>query len=304
MSFLGLSPDLGNLTAEQGFSSLVTRHYAGLMQKGDPRDPLLLQVLPAPEESLEVEGFVDDPVGDIRATQVEGVLQKYHGRVLVMPTGACAIHCRHCFRRSFPYQELKNVGLPGRLAAFLAKSPEVREVIFSGGDPLMLDDASFGELLAVIQGAKNVERFRIHTRLPLVLPSRFSAELIQMLGGCGRPCVLVVQANHANELSPESAEVFAELRAQGVHLLNQSVLLRGINDSPEVQAELSLKLFQQGVLPYYLHQLDRARGTAHFEVPVQKGLEILRGLSAILPGYLVPKYVQEVPGATGKTPLA
>jgi len=264
---------------------------------------LLLQVWAQKPETLVVPGFVADPVEDSCATQVEGILQKYAGRILVMPTGACAIHCRHCFRRSFPYESLQTQGLALRLQEFLAHNADVEEVILSGGDPLLLDDESLSVIFAVIAMAPHVRRLRIHTRLPIVLPSRFTQTLLETIKNLPCEMILVVHANHANELDEASALVFARLRSLGVHLLNQSVLLRGVNDCAQVLTDLSRKLFAQGVLPYYLHQLDRAAGTAHFEVSVSEGLAIMEKLGAMLPGYLVPRYVREVPGASGKTIL-
>jgi len=303
LQFLKIEGFARSAQAERDFPTLVTRHYAERMQAQNRHDPLLLQVLAQGAETLDVPGFGADPVGDSLAVRTEGVLQKYRGRVLVMPTGACAIHCRHCFRRAFPYADLHTQGLPGRLERYLDEHEDVEEVILSGGDPLLLEDLALKDLLGVIGRAARVKRLRIHTRIPLVLPSRFTPELMSLLASPTQEKIFVVHANHAQELCAQSASAFATLRATGWTLLNQSVLLRGVNDSAQVLADLAHKLLAQGVLPYYLHQLDRVQGAAHFEVPIAEGLRIMKELGAMLPGYLVPRYVQEIAGEAGKTLL-
>ena len=284
-----------------GFTSLVTRRFASLMQPGNAADPLLRQVLECGEELAEVPGFGADPVGDQGAMQDCGILQKYQGRVLLMTTGACAVHCRYCFRREFPYADIQSVTLAPRLSAYLRKHPEVQEVILSGGDPLLLADEGLEALLEAAQSSREVKRVRIHTRLPVVLPSRFDAGLSKVLGRVRVPLVLVSHVNHPNELDVHSAQVFQGLHALGVHLLNQAVLLRGVNDLVPTLQLLSERLFAQGVLPYYLHQLDRVRGAAHFEVSDGEALQLMEGLQRNLPGYLVPKLVREIAGEPGKT---
>lgn len=303
LHFLGLSAQIPDAQGAKGFPLLVTRHYAGLMQQGNPADPLFRQVWPDAREDLVVPGFLADPVGDTEAMKAEGILQKYQSRVLVMPTGGCAIHCRHCFRRNFPYQDLHTQGFAERLRHFLPEHPEVDEVILSGGDPLLLEDEALSRIFQVIEANPQIQRVRIHTRFPIVLPSRFTPKLLQILANIGPQVILVVHCNHAQELDLKSAGVFAALRAQNVHLLNQSVLLAGVNDSAIVLAELSRKLFDQGVLPYYLHQLDRAQGAAHFEVSEERGKALMQELLAMLPGYLVPRYVREIQGEPGKSPI-
>jgi len=301
LCLLGLP--VGEEMADFGFSTLVTTHFVSKMIPGNARDPLLLQVLPADFEGRQVAGFCTDPVGDGNAQQDAGILQKYSGRILVVATGACAIHCRYCFRRSYPYADIHSTDIAERLELYLHAHPDVEEVILSGGDPLLLSDETLARLFAVTSSAPSVTRIRIHTRLPVVLPTRFSSSLLNLLAEQAIPIVLVAHVNHAQELDSASAEVFAALRAIGVHLLNQSVLLQGVNDSLETLAELSRRLFAQGVMPYYLHQLDRVAGAAHFEVPESVGLALVAQLQAILPGYLVPKYVREIPGEPCKTLL-
>lgn len=303
LQFLEISPDSKQLRENPQFPLLVTRHYAALMRKGNGSDPLFRQVWPDLQEDQVVAGFSADPVGESFASKAEGILQKYHGRILVMPTASCAIHCRHCFRRSYPYHELKTHGLSDRLRAFLQADPSIHEVILSGGDPLLLDDDALLPLLLAVQDAPAVQRLRIHTRLPIVLPSRFTQALLDLLANLSSSVVLVVHCNHAQELDDASLAVFRALQERGVLLLNQSVLLRGINDSVEALEALSLCLFQQGVLPYYLHQLDRVEGAAHFEVSEEVGKRLIQELATRLPGYLVPRYVREIPGESGKTPL-
>lgn len=284
-----------------GFPVLVTAHYASLMEHGNLQDPLLLQVLPNVQEGLDMPGFKRDPVGDLQAHKDAGILQKYQGRVLVMPTAACAIHCRHCFRRNFPYASIQNQGFVERLGLYLQKNPDVEEVILSGGDPLMVEDTVLQEIIDLLGTIKTVKRVRFHTRLPVILPSRFTSNLLNILASIRQEKILVLHANHSNELDAKSAQVLSSLRSLGFTLLNQSVLLRHVNDSAMVLADLSRKLHSQGVLPYYLHQLDRATGVAHFEVPIHEGLQIHKELQAMLPGYLVPRYVQEKEGESGKT---
>ncbi len=286
-----------------GFPVLVTAHYASLMEQGNLQDPLLLQVLPNSQEGLDISGFQRDAVGDLHAHKEAGILQKYQGRVLVIPTAACAIHCRHCFRRNFPYATIQNQGFVERLGLYLQKNPDVEEVIFSGGDPLMVEDSLLKECVEILGSILSIKRVRFHSRLPVVLPSRFTPALLEILLSIRQEKIFVLHANHSNELESISARVLHQLREIGFTMLNQSVLLRNVNDSAKVLADLSRKLHSQGVLPYYLHQLDKATGVAHFEVPLGEGLQIHKELQAQLPGYLVPRYVQEIEGESGKTIL-
>ena len=289
--------------AAAGFRLRVTREYAALMRRGDPDDPLLRQVWPAAAELLDRAGFGDDPVGDRGAMRVPGLLQKYRGRALLMPTGACAIHCRYCFRRHYPYRD----GTLGRdwsgALEQLRGDPTIHEVILSGGDPLLLPDHLLQKLTAELATIPGLQTLRIHSRLPVVLPDRLSGDLTRLLAGGRLQPVLVLHLNHPREMSEPLRQRLQPLRTAGVTLLNQSVLLRGVNDDTEIQVELARKLFRAGILPYYLHLLDRVRGAAHFEVERQQALAIHRGMRRQLPGYLVPRLVEERAGEPYKTPV-
>jgi len=303
---LGLSPALlpSSQTAAGEFPLLVPRGYAAAIRPGDPNDPLLRQVLPLGEELAPAAGYDADPVQDGRARRAPGLLQKYAGRALLVVTGACSIHCRYCFRRHFPYADDALIhDREGVALRTIAENPGISETILSGGDPLMLDDGQLGALFLALEAIGHLKRLRLHTRLPVVLPSRVTPGLCALLGQSRLASVVVVHANHAHELGDETRKALAGLRTAGVTLLNQSVLLRGVNDDVETLAELSETLFAAGVLPYYLHLLDRVAGAAHFEVSDAVGMRLLEGLRARLPGYLVPRLVREVPDMPYKTPL-
>jgi len=283
------------------FPLRVTRSFASRMEKGNPNDPLLLQVLPIDKEMLELPEFVGDPVGDVQSIAVPGVLHKYHGRALLITTGACAINCRYCFRREFPYAESQlSHSKEAQALTHLAHNPTINEVILSGGDPLALEDARLASLVQSLAAIPHINRLRIHSRFPIVLPSRATPNLAKILTATRLKLVLVVHANHAKEFDSDVAKALSSLRQTGMTLLNQSVLLKGINDSVEALAELSERLFELGVLPYYLHMLDKARGTGHFEVSEPQALELHEKLRRRLPGYLVPKLVRETAGAPYK----
>jgi EF-P beta-lysylation protein EpmB len=303
---LGLPPELARSGAAGAgdFPVFVPPSYLARIRPGDPNDPLLRQVLPLAEEADEVPGFSADPVGDGDAKLASGVLQKYHGRALLIATGSCAVHCRYCFRRHFPYEEAPHSSAAWDAAlALVAEDPTITEVILSGGDPLMLVDSRLAALVEKIESIEHVTRLRIHTRLPIVVPMRVTEELLAWLTGTRLTPVMVVHANHAQELAEDVAAALDELRHAGVILLNQAVLLRGVNDSVDAQQALSERLIELGVVPYYLHQLDRVAGAAHFEVPVDEGRRIVEELRTRLPGYMVPRYVQEIAGEANKTVL-
>lgn len=301
---LGLTPAdvaLGDAAARQ-FSVRVPESYLIRMRPGDPADPLLRQVLPDAEEERTSPGFGPDPVGDLGAVQAEGVLRKYHGRALLMTTGACAIHCRYCFRRHFPYAEV-NASVHAWRGALevIAADASINEVILSGGDPLSLADRRLAALAEGLESIPHVHRLRLHSRLPVVLPERVDRAMLGWFtGGRLRP-VMVLHANHAHELNDEVAEACARLRAAGAMLLNQSVLLRGVNDDASALAHLSERLFDMGVVPYYLHVLDPVAGAHHFDVDAARARALMRDLAARLPGYLVPRLVREIEGAPSKT---
>ncbi|MGE3780639.1 MAG: EF-P beta-lysylation protein EpmB, partial [Pirellulaceae bacterium] len=273
---------------EAGFPVFAPLEYVSRMTPGDPGCPLLRQVLPLGEELIVREDFTHDPVGDIVAERTPGLLQKYAGRVLLITTSQCAVHCRYCFRREYPYAQ--DPSYPDRwrrpLEAIEA-DPTIEEVILSGGDPLTLSDARLAELAKRLEAIPHVRRLRIHSRLPIVIPQRINAELLDWLTGSRLTPVFVVHANHPREIDDPVAGAFARLIAGGVPLLNQAVLLRGVNDDPLVLFDLCRKLVDLRVMPYYLHQLDRVHGAAHFEVSVERGRELMAELRARLPGYAV-----------------
>jgi EF-P beta-lysylation protein EpmB len=303
---LGLDPALlpSAEAAARGFPLLVPRGYAALMRPGDPHDPLLRQVLPLGLELEETPGYSADPVQDARARGAPGLLRKYAGRALLVVTGACAVHCRYCFRRHFPYADgALNHDRDRAALRAIAGDPSISETILSGGDPLTLDDGPLAGLVRALEAIPHLRRLRLHTRLPVVLPSRVTLALCRLLAESRLGIVVVVHANHARELGAETRAALADLRAAGTTLLNQSVLLRGVNDDAEVLAELSEALFVGGVVPYYLHLLDRVTGAAHFEVSAAQGARLMEALRARLPGYLVPRLVREVPGAAFKSPV-
>lgn len=290
--------------ASRDFPLRVPHSFVARMRKRDPADPLLRQVLPLDAELEPQPGFSSDAVGDLASRAVPGVLHKYRGRVLLITTGACAVNCRYCFRRHFPYAE-ENARVANWQPAlqYISGDSSITEVILSGGDPLSLSDRVLGGLVRRLQEIPHLRTLRIHTRQPIVLPSRVDTELLAWLGACRLRKVVVVHVNHAHELSVEVTEALAKLHATGATLFNQSVLLKGVNDSAGALADLSQQLFSAGVTPYYLNLLDRVRGTAHFEVPEARAREIMRELRVRLPGYLVPRLVREIPGAPGKMPL-
>jgi len=282
------------------FPLLVPRGFVARMRKRDPIDPLLLQVLPRSLEGDEVPGFTADPVRE-QGLADGGVIEKYPGRALLIASGACPIHCRYCFRRSFPYAEqLAARGGWDAAVDALRERPGLSEAILSGGDPLSLSNRRLGELVAKIE-ATSIRTLRIHTRFPVVVPERVDAGLLDLLGSTRLDTVVVVHCNHANELDDGVARALRSLRPRVGALLNQSVLLRGVNDSAEALAALSKRLFECGVLPYYLHLLDPVAGAAHFDVDPDAGREFVARLRARLPGYLVPRLVRETPGELSKT---
>ena len=311
LSLLGLAHLAGRLSEDDAaqFPLRVPRGFIDRMRHGDPHDPLLRQVLPLDDEDRIVPGFGLDAVGDIVARAASGVIRKYRGRALLVATGSCAIHCRYCFRRHFPYAEETAAAGGWRDAiALIATDASIDEVILSGGDPLSLATSKLAELTDALAAIPHLKRLRIHTRLPTVLPERVDAALLAWLRALPWPVTVVVHVNHANEFDAKVDAALTSLRdagaaSRGIVLLNQAVLLRGVNDTVDALADLSERSFAAGVLPYYLHQLDRVAGAAHFEVEDATALGLHAALSARLSGYLVPRLVREVAGDPGKRVL-
>ena len=298
-----LAPRLSDEAMVQ-FPLRVPRGFVARMRRGDPSDPLLRQVLPLDDEMRPMPGFGLDAVGDGAAKTAPGVIQKYRGRALLVATGSCAIHCRYCFRRHFPYAEETAARDGWREAVDLIRQDaSIEEVLLSGGDPLSLSNGKLAELTGALADIPHLRRLRIHSRLPIVVPERVDDGLMGWLSTLPWPVTLVVHANHANEFDGTVDAALGRLRAAGVHLLTQAGLLRGVNDSEDALAALSERGFRAGVLPYYLHQLDRVAGVAHFEVDDAHARALHAGLAARLSGYLVPRLVREIPGDTGKRPL-
>lgn len=283
------------------FGLFVPHEFAARMRPGDRRDPLLRQVLPVAEESEFIVGDAFDPLRESEYQTEAGLLVKYPGRALLITTGLCAVHCRYCFRQHFPYADA-----PKSKAAWepalerIRADPSIEEIILSGGDPLMLSDDRLAWLVCRIQEASHVQRLRIHTRLPIMIPSRVNQELLQWLGATRLRSIIVLHANHARELDTAVDAAITQLLDARTLVLNQAVLLKGVNDDVDTLCDLSLRLIDAGVYPYYLHQMDRVKGARHFEVSLRKGRALVEAMRDRLPGYAVPKYVYEVPGAASK----
>jgi len=290
--------------ARHDFPLRVTRYFASLIEKGNVIDPLLLQVLPDAREFRYIDGYTEDAVGDQQAMPVPGLIHKYHGRVLLTLTGACAIHCRYCFRRHFPYADAAvDYDMDGQVMSYLAGNPEVSEVILSGGDPLMVSDRKLANLVSGLNSIPHVRILRIHSRLLSVLPERVNEAFIETLRQFRGQTVFVTHINHPNEISTHNQATFSRLAGQGYKIFNQSVLLKRVNDSAQTLAELSNKLFASDIIPYYLHRLDRVQGAAHFDLSVRESCRIYHQLRDRLPGYLLPAFVEEVAGQSSKTPV-
>lgn len=299
---LGLAPD--GEPAGSRFPMLVPQAFIDRMRPGDRRDPLLRQVLPDRREEQASPGFSDDPVGDRASAAGRGVLHKYRGRVLLVTTGACAVHCRYCFRQTFPYAS-EHAGVDRWQPAidYIAGETSIEEVILSGGDPLMLPTRRLRLLTERLAGIGHLKRLRIHTRLPVILPDRVTDELVDWLGDLPWPVVMVIHANHANEFDESVTGSLGRLRQARVHLLNQAVLLAGVNDTAGELARLMRRSFEAGALPYYLHMLDPVSGAQRFDTDESRALEMMDSLRRELSGYLVPRLVREVAGEPYKLPV-
>ncbi len=308
LHLLGLADDAELLRAATGAQALfklrVPHSFVRRMEYGNPHDPLLLQVLPQAAEHSIAPGYSADPVGDLSALKLPGLLHKYHGRVLLMASGHCAINCRYCFRREYPYAEASASQRQWQAALdYIAADHSISEVILSGGDPLTLGDKRLDKLIAALEAIPHLQRLRIHSRLPVVLPSRITPALVQRLQGSRLRAVMVTHSNHAQELDEEVAAAIAALRQAQIPCFNQAVLLNDINTSLSALVALSERLFALGVQPYYLHLLDKVRGAAHFDVPEAQAVALMRQLQATLPGYLLPRLVREIAGERSKTPV-
>lgn len=306
LALLGLDESVAGMSdaAAAQFPLRVPQGFVARMRHGDPHDPLLRQVLPLDEEMRPMPGFTRDAVGDGAARTGNGVIQKYRGRALLIATGSCAVHCRYCFRRHFPYAGETAAAAGWRDAVERIRTDTtIDEVILSGGDPWSLSTAKLVELTDALADVAHLRRLRVHTRLPVVLPERVDEELTAWLARLPWPTTVVLHANHGNEFDDNVDRALARLRHAGANLLNQAVLLRGVNDSVEALAALSERSHAAGVLPYYLHQLDRVEGAAHFEVDDTRARALHAALASRLSGYLVPRLVREIAGDPGKRPL-
>lgn len=303
LKFLEL-PEQEAVLAEQQFPSRIPLSFAQRMQKGNPNDPLLLQVLALPQEQDEAAGYELDPLQEYKTNQLKGLIHKYHGRVLLTLTGICAVNCRYCFRRHFPYQD-NNPGRTGwdEVMQYIIKDNTITEVILSGGDPLLASNVVIAQLIKKLEAIPHVHTIRIHTRIPIVFPERMDQELIDLLSSTRLNKVVVLHSNHAQELDEQVGSICAQLRQSGCHLLNQSVLLAGINDEASILVALSQRLFSYGVIPYYLHLLDKVKGAAHFDVPLPQAKALHQQIQTMLPGYLVPRLAREEPSQRSKTLL-
>ncbi|MCK4742709.1 MAG: EF-P beta-lysylation protein EpmB [Sulfuriflexus sp.] len=290
--------------AAELFSLQVPLPYLARIEKANPNDPLLRQVLPISDELLTVDGFTADPVGDHASIQSPGLLHKYHGRALILTTGACGIHCRYCFRRHFNYAESNPAKNQWHDALAVIKADHnINEVILSGGDPLSLSDNKLTELVQKLEKIPHLKRLRLHTRLPVVLPERITTKFLTLLENTRFTTIVVLHINHAQEIDNSVKSICNAITKTGTQLLNQAVLLAGINDTAQSLCDLSERLSDCSILPYYLHQLDRVAGAAHFEVSDEQAKSLHSKLQTRLPGYLVPKLVREIAGETGKSAL-
>lgn len=303
LQLLDISPESVPLSskARQSFPMLVPRPFAEKMKKGDIHDPLLKQVLPILDEELCATGYSQDPLQEHNSA-IPGLLHKYQSRVLLIVKSGCAVNCRYCFRRHFPYQDNNiNKKQLAEITAYLTAHPEVNEVILSGGDPLMSKDDFLQYLLEALAALPQLTRVRIHTRLPVVIPSRVTKQLCAMLKKSRLKVVVVLHINHANEIDSHFIEAMTKLQQTGAQLLNQSVLLKGVNDNSQALIALSEALFSANILPYYLFLLDKVQGAQHFDLPETQAQQLIKEISSALPGYLVPKLSREIAGEKSKT---
>ncbi|PIE25008.1 MAG: EF-P beta-lysylation protein EpmB [Neptuniibacter caesariensis] len=306
LSSLNLSPDLlqGAAAGSSLFALKVPAPFLERIEKGNPNDPLLKQILPLGAELQEVPGYVTDPLAEAESSPSGGLIHKYPGRVLLILSGACAINCRYCFRRHFPYQD-NQLGRAQwqQVLDYVQHDPSISEVIFSGGDPLATSDKRLRKMIQDLELIPHLKRLRIHSRLPIVIPQRVTPELLDVLSASRLDTVMVLHVNHANELDKSTASAVARLKMAHITVLNQAVLLKGVNDNLKALQQLSETLFTQGILPYYLFTFDPVKGAAHFDIPDAEAIRLHQQLQATLPGYLVPKLAREIPGKSQKTLL-
>ena len=302
LKYLNLPETLleGAIAASDSFALRVPLGYCQRIEKGNPNDPLLRQILPVDKELQTAEDFVLDPVADQAAMQVPGLLHKYQGRILLITTPACGVHCRYCFRRHYPYQENRSDQNWQEAIDYIRDNSDIHEVILSGGDPLSLTESRLKNLTDKLMTIPQIKTLRIHTRQPIVLPERVNTELLHWLDSLPWKIVMVLHCNHANEIDSSVATALNQLHLHQVTLLNQSVLLAGVNDNAEALINLSHQLFDHHVLPYYLHMLDKVQGAKHFCVDKSKARQLLTEVRQRLPGYLVPKLVEELAGEKSK----
>ena len=289
-------------SANRLFQLKVPLSFIKRMDPGNINDPLLRQILPLGAETVSAPNFTPDPVADLSSNPLPGIIHKYHGRVLLVTTGACAVHCRYCFRREFPYNAQTASRKQWDVALDYIQADEtIHEVILSGGDPLTLSDAKLAMLFDALNDISHVKTIRLHSRLPIVLPERIDHGFIATLNRSQKNLVMVIHANHANEISTQVADAVHTLKIHNVMVLNQSVLLRGVNNSLTSLVELSHALFDIGVLPYYLNLLDKVSGSTHFDVDERQAQQLHASMKRLLPGYLVPKLVGDIPDQPSKT---
>jgi len=290
-----------DLAARKLFALRVPQPFIDRMEKGNPQDPLFLQVMTSAQEFMQVDGFVKDPLEE-QHNAAPNVLHKYHNRLLLMVKNACAVNCRYCFRRHFPYnQNQGNKANWQKAVNYILANPQIEEVIFSGGDPLMAKDHELAWLIKQLENVPHLQRLRIHSRLPVVIPERITTELCRLFAETRLQIVFVTHINHGNEIDKHLTNALQKLKEAGVTLLNQSVLLKGINDNAQTLKTLSDKLFTVGILPYYLHLFDKVEGGSHFYLDDKSAVKIYRELQSITSGYLVPKLAREIAGEPNKT---
>jgi EF-P beta-lysylation protein EpmB len=303
LAFLKLESDRADqiLLKKAKFSLNIPKRLVQKIVPGNWNDPILLQFLPTLKELETSPLFVQDPVGDGASRKKPKLLHKYHGRALLVCTSACAMHCRYCFRQHFDY-ETSNKLFQEELAE-IAKESSLSEILLSGGDPLSLSDLQLGELLESLDQIPHLKRIRFHTRFPMGIPERIDAQFLKLLASRKKQIIFLIHCNHPAEFDVEILQQLKKVQQLGIPVLSQSVLLKNVNDDVAVLRDLFLLLVDNGILPYYLHQLDRVQGAVHFEVPEEKGKQLMAQLERILPGYAIPKYVREIPGQPQKTPI-